>query len=342
MNRRPILLATLLLPNLAGASFAQANLFFSEYVEGSLENKAVEVYNSSSITVDLSAYRIRLFSNGSPTASTTSALSGMLASGSTAVFRNTSASGAVPGTNLGAINFNGDDAVELSHTATLTVLDVIGQIGVDPGTAWTGGSVSTLNQTLRRKPSICKGDTNGNNAFDPSLEWDSFPIDTFAGLLSHTANCPLLSTICTATSNSNGTPASITATGNSVVSNNDLTLHITGLPLAGTTALVFNSQHATTVIMNPLSGGMSGVPSDGNICIGGGNFGRHYLDIWSGMTGSFDLALDLQDLPYPQAPGDYSAAVLAGQTWYWQCWYRDNALGAGRNNFTDAIGVTFL
>ncbi len=50
------------------------------------------------------------------------------------------------------------------------------------------------------------------------------------------------------------------------------------------------------------------------------------------------LYLSLLDLPYPEAPGDYSVVVLAGQTWFWQCWYRD---GASASNFSDAVAITF-
>ena len=39
---------------------------------------------------------------------------------------------------------------------------------------------STADNTLRRKaPTICTGDTDGSNAFDPALEWDGFAEVTF-------------------------------------------------------------------------------------------------------------------------------------------------------------------
>jgi hypothetical protein len=64
---------------------------------------------------------------------------------------------------------------------------VFGQIGFDPGTAWTAGGVTTVDRTLRRLCSVGEGDPVGNNAFDPSLEWSSFAVDTFDGLGVH---CP--------------------------------------------------------------------------------------------------------------------------------------------------------
>lgn len=46
--------------------------------------------------------------------------------------------------------FNGDDALEVRLNARRC--DVFGTIGVDPGTAWASGGVSTTNQNLSRRP----------------------------------------------------------------------------------------------------------------------------------------------------------------------------------------------
>ena len=40
------------------------NLYFSEYAEGSSNNKYVEIYNASSMSVDLSNYQIKGTNNG--------------------------------------------------------------------------------------------------------------------------------------------------------------------------------------------------------------------------------------------------------------------------------------
>ena len=66
------------------------------------------------------------------------------------------------------------------------VVDAFGQIGFDPGSQWTGGG---QDDTLRRMETVCAGDTNADDAFDASLEWVTFPINTFDGLGTHTANC---------------------------------------------------------------------------------------------------------------------------------------------------------
>ncbi|MCK7471803.1 MAG: hypothetical protein MZU95_14260 [Desulfomicrobium escambiense] len=43
------------------------DLFISEYIEGSSNNKALEIYNGTRATVDLSIYSVALYSNGSAT-----------------------------------------------------------------------------------------------------------------------------------------------------------------------------------------------------------------------------------------------------------------------------------
>ena len=53
--------------------FAQncTNLFISEYVEGSGNNKVIELYNPTSDAIDLSNYALSRWSNGSTTPQTT-------------------------------------------------------------------------------------------------------------------------------------------------------------------------------------------------------------------------------------------------------------------------------
>jgi len=67
-----------------------------------------------------------------------------------------------------------------------TIIDVFGQVGFDPGSAWTAGGVTTVNKTLVRMPSVSSGDANGLDAFDPSIEWIQYDQDTFSYLGSHT------------------------------------------------------------------------------------------------------------------------------------------------------------
>ena len=173
---------------------APGDLFFSEYVEGTSNNKALEIYNPSGGSVNLSTagYSVEIYSNGSTSAGTTIALTGTIASGGVFVLKHASASASIAAQQTSAsLSFNGDDAVVLKKGTA--IVDVIGQIGFDPGTAWSANGVSTLDQTLRRKVGILQGDTNGSDAFNPSLEWEAFGTDIYTGLGSHAGSSdPLL------------------------------------------------------------------------------------------------------------------------------------------------------
>jgi uncharacterized repeat protein (TIGR02543 family) len=168
---------------------ASPDLFISEYVEGTSNNKAIEIYNNTGSPVDLAAsgYSIRIYFNGSSSAGTTVNLNGIIGAGNTYVIVQSLASPAL----LALANqvstaswFNGDDAIVLMKGAT--TVDRFGTIGVDPGTAWTGGGTTALDKTLVRNPNITQGDTNTAGAFNPSLQWVQSPIDTFVNLGSHT------------------------------------------------------------------------------------------------------------------------------------------------------------
>jgi hypothetical protein len=157
------------------------NLYFSEYVEGSGSNKAVEVYNASGATANLAGCAVHVYSNGAAMPSSTINLAGMLANDDVFVVCNGSITDLTNCDQLsGSINFNGDDAVGLSCGGA--TVDVFGQIGFDPGTAWSAGGVSTLDHTLRRNCAVTTGDPNGANAFDPSLEWSQLAVNALADL----------------------------------------------------------------------------------------------------------------------------------------------------------------
>ena len=114
---------------------------------------------------------------------------GSLPVGGVLVLANASATAAFKpaGTITSSIaNFNGDNALTLEKSGV--VVDRFGQLGVDPGTAWTGGGVGTQDQTLRRKAGITAGGADAGAAFDPSVQWDSLPVDTSDGLGAHTVN----------------------------------------------------------------------------------------------------------------------------------------------------------
>ncbi|MFQ2403358.1 ExeM/NucH family extracellular endonuclease [Aeromonas caviae] len=171
---------------LALAGQAQAQLLITEYLEGSGNNKAVELSNLGSDAVDLSQYRLALYANGKPISESPTnslALQGTLAPGATLVLANPSANAEILAKTTqtsGNLVFNGDDALVLYRGSE--IIDSVGQVGVDPGTAWVSGSVSTLDMTLRRKATVTMGRTDATSPFDPAQEYVAAPKDDASGL----------------------------------------------------------------------------------------------------------------------------------------------------------------
>jgi len=204
----------------APAQAAATELFVSEYIEGSGFNKAVEIANVTGAPVDLAAggYTLELYSNGSAAVSQQVALTGTVADGDVFVVSRADADPAVVAQadqlTAAVANWNGDDAVVLRKAGA--IVDVIGQVGLDPGAEWGTGDTSTADATLRRKPTVTAGDTNPSDAFDPAAEWDGFPINTLDGLGSHTVggggNQPVAITCGGTLASVAGTAASRTVT----------------------------------------------------------------------------------------------------------------------------------
>jgi hypothetical protein len=170
-----------------GAAFEPvepARLLFSEYLEGSGSYKALEIYALAASSLE--GCELRTYSNGKADAASHLALHGALGAGETQVLCSSSLATAQPAacdrsTNL---NFNGDDALELACDDV--TLDVFGQVGTDPGTAWGNGA--TVDHTLRRRCSVTEGLHDPIQPFNPESEWLLFAIDTFTGLGEHTCS----------------------------------------------------------------------------------------------------------------------------------------------------------
>lgn len=156
-----------------------ADLFISEYVEGSSNNKYIEIYNPTSEAIDLSAYAIDLNTNGGETwskdggFSNYSELSGTIAAKSTIVYKNSKAEIYLgEATICNAMNFNGNDPVGLFKNGVL--IDIIGTFN-------SGNADFAKDVTLRRKSNVIAP----SSTYDAS-QWETLSKDDVSGLGSHT------------------------------------------------------------------------------------------------------------------------------------------------------------
>lgn len=166
-------------------------IFFSEILEDSQSNKAIEIYNPSPFAIDLAGYTINMYSNGSTVPTEVLNCSGTIAAYDVYVIVS-SGNGQNPtdqiildqADTLHAVStFSGNDAIELSFNGNS--LDVLGIIGDDPGQfGWQFGNSSTSNQALVRRPEVTMPNSDWNIV---SGQWISYDPTDYSHLGAHAA-----------------------------------------------------------------------------------------------------------------------------------------------------------
>lgn len=198
-----------------------ADIFFSEYVEGYGNNRALEIYNPTDRTINLSQYQITRYPDGKSQVNKqyTTVLQGELPPKETFVLVNGQQTGSeqspacddelqgladmLDNPYPAPTYMDGNDAIVLEKTDG-TQVDIIGKMGEDPGSGWYDQDSTnyqalgydelawTKNHTLIRKPIVNEGMpyNYGDNAeipqfFNPANQWDSLPAGTWHNLGEH-------------------------------------------------------------------------------------------------------------------------------------------------------------
>ena len=177
----------------------QENIFFSEYAEGSSNNKYLEIYNNSDQTIDLTDYAFPNVSNAPTTVgeyeywNTFDAGSTIEPYGIFVIAHPSADETILAEADMTSFVYfsNGDDGFKLVYGTedSFTVLDEIGDWQGDPGAGWdvAGVSQGTKDHTLVRKSSVQNGNTWANSAgtnADDS-EWIVYDQNTWTYLGAH-------------------------------------------------------------------------------------------------------------------------------------------------------------
>lgn len=193
-----------------------SDLFISEYVEGSGNSKAMEFYNPTTATINMSNYRLVRYSNGSAIGTDSTDLVGSINSYSTFVIANgvgvtsgTTSTSPACSPSLQAMAqqndgiypsptfMNGDDAMVFVKKVPYTRLDIFGKIGEQPTTAWSdvapydgsAGKWWTKDHSLQRKATIKMGVSTNPSVFNVKLQWDSLPNNNWTNIGKHNCDC---------------------------------------------------------------------------------------------------------------------------------------------------------
>jgi endonuclease/exonuclease/phosphatase family metal-dependent hydrolase len=160
-----------------GSGMNENSVFISEYVEGSSYNKAIEIFNGTGNSIDLSQYSLKKQTNGAGDFGSEFVFSGVLANQDVIVIAHGSASQAILDIadfiSGGVCNFNGNDAIALFQNSEM--IDVVGVI--DSSADW-GKDVTLVRKSFIASPSVI---------FNLS-DWDSYPSNTFEFLGQHVFN----------------------------------------------------------------------------------------------------------------------------------------------------------
>lgn len=186
-----------------GVEVGAPPLFFSEYIEGSSNNKALEIYNASETdTFALDFFRIIIAQNGGGWTTHHNFPSGaLLAPGAVwvmlaeeaedSLYDPAAADELIPWASDGSspVHFNGDDARGLEYSpdggSTWYLIDVFGDPDNDPGDYWLVDEGSTKDHTLLRKSYVTQGNTVWDGRSGSQSEWLAYPINTFDYLGEH-------------------------------------------------------------------------------------------------------------------------------------------------------------
>jgi hypothetical protein len=171
------------------------------------------------------------------------------------------------------------------------------------------------------------GDTNGDGLHEVLV---GVPLRAReAGQVEVVSMRRIFGATCAALPNSTGAAASLIGLGSSAVAAHGFSLLAGSLPFA--TTCYFIASRTAAALPQP-------VPNGGLLCLGGPVARLLATTGHSSGAGSYLASVDLTLIPEPPT---FHVAVLPGETWHFQGWFRDTVGGVAQSNFTAGLRVQF-
>jgi hypothetical protein len=183
----------------------------------------------------------------------------------------------------------------------------------------------TLGQPTQGVAGAPAGDLNGDGLPEVLVSRPSGGAASGGGaVLAFRVSGHLGTNYCVSTPNTTGVAATLRAAGSASLAANDLTFVADDLP-SNEFGLVFYGGGQT---QNPVGNGF--------VCVGNSGTGLHRLQpVAANGAGFLVFPVDYGALP----PG---GAIAAGQTWNFQCWYRDPLGNPSTFDFSDGLSIAFV
>ncbi len=316
-------------------TFGGAGLRITEYMYSASDGEYVELTNTSASTIDLTGWS---FDDQSAIPGTFDLSGGgVIQPGSSIIVTDADPAAFATAWSLGGTTILGPTVdASLGRNDQINIFDATGELveRLTYGDEDFPGSVRSKDESGQ----VCSQAIGSDNAYawteasvgDAWGAYNSTGGDTGSPGVHTAVGCSGLGSVyCDpGVLTSTGSPALLRAFGSDTAVDNLVTLVASGIP-TGEFGYFLNGTQATLVAA---PGG-----SVGNLCVGG-SLGRYNTGIEvfnSGATGEGLLVLDLVLTPTPSG----ATAIIAGDTWYFQCWFRDTP--ASTSNFSNGLSITF-
>lgn len=210
--------------------------------------------------------------------------------------------------------------------------DIVGTaaapVGADLGPLASGPTLGRTHMPNPSSPALDSGEPAAPLGFD-QRGFPRIPGGADIGAVERPLGSAFVS--CVPVPNSTGQPATAQGTGAITAATNRLRLLAADVP-PGAMGYFLTS-------LDSASPGSVPIGSSGRLCLGGaiGRFSAPGQVQTASPSGTLGLNVNLQAMPQPTG----IVAATAGQTWYFQTWFRDAVGGQATSNFSAAIGITW-